>query len=144
MALMAATKYPAVRATTRSAATLAMTRSVAFKAGISVAPVTDWTYYDSIWAETVMKTPADNPKGYEHTNLWQRAKDLSGRLLLVHGTYDDNVHIQNTWHFVHELVRAGKMFDLMVYPMRQHGISDRPARVHLYTRMLEFWKAHLK
>jgi dipeptidyl-peptidase-4 len=122
---------------------LGMTRSVAFKAGISVAPVTDWTYYDTIWAETVMKTPQENPEGYLKTNLCQRAKDLSGRLLLVHGTYDDNVHIQNSWHFVHELVLAGKMFDLMIYPMRQHSIADHAARVHLYNRMLEFWKVNL-
>lgn len=122
---------------------LGMTRSREFKAGVSVAPVTDWTYYDTIWTETVMKRPQDNPEGYEQTNLWRRAKDLSGRLLLVHGTYDDNVHVQNAWHFVHELIGAGKMFDLMIYPMRQHGIADRAARIHLYNTMLEFWRRHL-
>ena len=122
---------------------LAMTRSEEFKAGISVAPVTDWYYYDTIWAETVMKPPQVNGEGYERTNLWKRAGDLSGRLMLVHGTYDDNVHIQNTWHFVDELIRHNKMFDLMVYPMRKHGISDRAARVHLYNRMVEFWRTHL-
>jgi dipeptidyl-peptidase-4 len=63
--------------------------------------------------------------------------------MLVHGTYDDNVHIQNTWAFVNELVKANKQFDLMVYPMRMHGIADRPARIHLYTTMLEFWKRWL-
>lgn len=122
---------------------LAMTRSAEFKAGVSVAPVTDWTYYDSIWAETVNKRPQDNPRGYDTTNLVRRAKDLHGRLLLVHGTYDDNVHIQNTWHFVDELVKANKRFDLMVYPMRKHGISDAPARIHLFTTMLEFWSRNL-
>ena len=61
----------------------------------------------------------------------------------MHGTYDDNVHPQNAWRFVDELVAAGKPFDLMMYPMRKHGISDRAARMHLYAKMLEFWKLYL-
>ena len=73
----------------------------------------------------------------------KRAKDLHGRLLLVHGTYDDNVHPQNTWHFVDEAVKAGKPVDMMIYPMRKHDIADRPARRHLYKKMLEFWKTYL-
>ncbi len=121
----------------------AMTHSAEFKAGIAVAAVTDWHYYDSKWAEAAMKRPEDNPKGYEKTSLVKSAKNLSGRLLLVHGTYDDNVHIQNAWAFTDELIKAGKTFDMMIYPMRQHGISDRPARIHLYKTMLEFWKANL-
>ena len=122
---------------------LAMTRSKEFKAGISVAPVTDWHYYDTKFAETYMKTPLANPDGYSKTSLVKRAKDLHGRLLLVHGTYDDNVHPQNSWHFIDELVEGGKQFDMMFYPMRKHGISDRPARRHLYKKMLEFWKMYL-
>jgi len=122
---------------------LCMTRSEEFKAGIAVAAVTDWRYYDTKWAEFTMKTPAENPEGYAHTSLAARAKDLHGRLLLVHGTYDDNVHPQNAWRFVDELVKAGKPFDLMMYPMRKHGISDPPARRHLYNTMLEFWKRNL-
>jgi len=90
-----------------------------------------------------MKRPQDDPQGYEKSSLLQYAKDLHGRLLLVHGTYDDNVNIQNSWAFVDQLIRANKMFDMMIYPMRKHGISDRPARIHLYTRMLEFWKKNL-
>ena len=122
---------------------LGMTRTKEFKAGVAVAPVTKWEYYDTIWGETVNKKPQDNPASYANTDLTRRAKDLHGRLFLVHGTYDDNVHIQNSWHFVDEMLQAGKMFDLMVYPMRKHGIADAPARVHLYKRMLEFWKLHL-
>jgi dipeptidyl-peptidase-4 len=122
---------------------LAMTRSKEFKAGISVAPVTDWHYYDTKFGETYMKTPLANPDGYEKTSLVKRAKDIHGRLLLVHGTYDDNVHPQNSWHFIDEMIEAGKNFDMMFYPMRQHGISDRPARKHLYKKMLEFWKTYL-
>ncbi len=122
---------------------LCMSRSPEFKAGISVAPVTNWAYYDTKWAETGMKTPAENPEGYAKTNFCLRAKDLHGRLLLAHGTYDDNVHPQNSWHFIDELIKAGKNFDMLWFPMRGHGINDPPARIHLYKKMLEFWTAHL-
>ena len=122
---------------------LVMTRSQEFKAGISVAPVTDWHFYDTKFAETYMKTPADNPEGYALFSLVPRAKDLHGRLMLVFGTYDDNVHPQNSWSFVDELIKANKPFDLMVYPMRKHTIEDRPARIHLFEKMLEFWKLYL-
>ena len=122
---------------------VALTRSKEFKAGIAVAPGTDWRFYDTKFTEAYMKPPAENPDGYEHTSLVSRAKDLHGRLLLVFGTYDDNVHPQNSWAFVDEAVKAGIPFDLMAYPMRKHGIEDRPARIHLYKKMLEFWKQRL-
>lgn len=122
---------------------LLLTRSQDFRAGIAVAPVTDWHYYDTKWAEMAMKTPADNPEGYRKTNLVARAADLHGDLLLVHGTYDDNVHPQNSWHLIDALVAADREFDVMFYPMRKHGIADAPARIHLYRRMLRFWKEHL-
>lgn len=122
---------------------LMMTRCTELRAGIAVAPVTDWHYYDTKWAEAAMKRPEDNPKGYAHTSLLARAKDLHGRLLLVHGTYDDNVHPQNSWHFIDALLAAGKRFDTMWYPMRMHGIADRAARIHLYEKMVEFWKGNL-
>ncbi|MGB7926173.1 MAG: S9 family peptidase [Pyrinomonadaceae bacterium] len=122
---------------------LGMTRTQEFKAGIAVAAVTDQRFYDTRWTESVMKTPQDNLQGYEKVSLLKSAKDLHGRLLLVHGTYDDNVHIQNAWAFTDELIKANKMFDMMIYPMRQHPIIDKPARIHLYTRMVEFWTANL-
>jgi dipeptidyl-peptidase-4 len=90
--------------------------------------------------EVYMKTPAENPEGYDDVSLVKRAKDLHGRLLIVHGTYDDNVHPQNTWAFVDALVAAGKPVDMMIYPMRKHDIADRAARRHLYEKMLEFWR----
>lgn len=121
----------------------AMTRSKEFKAGISVAPVTDWHYYDTRWTESAMKRPGDNPEGYEKTSFVNTAKDLHGRLLLVHGTYDDNVHPQNSWAFIEELINADIMFDMMFYPMRKHDIGDDPARIHLYHKMLEFWVNNL-
>jgi dipeptidyl-peptidase-4 len=123
---------------------LTLTRSRELRAGISVAPVTDWRYYDAKFTEAYMGTPADNPDGYEHTSLVARAKDLHGRLLLVHGTYDDNVHPQNTWAFVDALVEADVAFDLMVYPMRKHGIRDDAARIHLHRKMLAFWERELR
>ena len=88
-----------------------------------------------------MKTPAENPEGYDDVSLVKRAKDLHGRLLIVHGTYDDNnVHPQDTWAFVDALVAAGKPVDMMIYPMRKHDIADRATRRHLYEKMLEFWR----
>jgi dipeptidyl-peptidase-4 len=122
---------------------LLLTRSTEFKAGIAGGPVTDRAYYDTKYVEASMKTPQSNREGYEHVSLVRTAKDLHGRLLLVHGTYDDNVHPQNTWHFVDELVKAGKPVDMMIYPMRKHDMADRPARLHLYKKMLEFWKTYL-
>ena len=120
-----------------------MTNTKEFKAGISVAPVTDWHYYDTKWAEFAMKRPIDNPKGYEETSFIKSAKNLHGSLLLVHGTYDDNVHPQNSWHFIDELVNANIQFDMMFYPMRKHGIADDAAKIHLYNKMLEFWNENL-
>jgi dipeptidyl-peptidase 4 len=121
----------------------AMTKSPEFRAGVSVAPVTDWRYYDSKSTEAYMKTPEENPQGYEATNLVARAKDLHGRLLIVFGTYDDNVHPQNSYAFMDALIAAGKPFDMMAYPMRKHPIDERAARAHLYEKMLEFWKRNL-
>ena len=121
----------------------AMTRSAEFKAGVSIAPVTDWRYYDTKSTEAYMRTPEDNLEGYEETNLVARAKDLHGRLLIVWGTYDDNVHPQNSLAFVDALIAADKDFDVMAYPMRKHGIDDRAAKAHLFETMREFFKNYL-
>ena len=122
---------------------LALTRSQEFKAGISVAPVTDQRFHEPKWAEFSMKRPQDTLEDWEAVSLLRYAKDLHGRLMIVHGTYDDNVRIQNTWAFVDALVQAGKNFDLMIYPMRKHGIADRPARINLFNKMVEFWTRNL-
>jgi dipeptidyl-peptidase-4 len=121
-----------------------MTSSQEFAAGASVAPVTDWHYYDTIYTERYMKRPQDNEEGYESTSHVKRAADLHGRLLLVHGTYDDNVHPQNSWAFSDELIEAGVTFDMMIYPMRKHGISDDAAQLHVYKSMVEFWQRNLR
>ena len=120
-----------------------MTRSKEFKAGISVAPVVDWRFYDSKWTEAAMRTPQENPEGYANASLIPRAKDLHGRLLIVFGTYDDNVHPYNEMAFIDALIASGKKFDMMAYPMRKHGISDDAASLHLYRMMIDFWKANL-
>ena len=120
-----------------------MTRSQEFKAGISVAPVVDWRFYDSKWTEGPMRTPQENPKGYESSSLIPLAKQLHGRLLIVYGSYDDNVHPYNEMAFIDAMITAGKKFDMMAYPMRKHGISDEAATLHLYRLMLDFWKANL-
>jgi dipeptidyl-peptidase-4 len=120
-----------------------MTRTREIKAGIAIAAVTDWHFYDTRWAEFAMKTPQNNPDGYKNTSILRHAKNLHGNLLLVHGTYDDNVHPQNAWSFIEELVQENISFDMMFYPMRKHGIADRPARIHLANKMLEFWQENL-
>jgi dipeptidyl-peptidase-4 len=117
-----------------------MTSSEEFAAGVSVAPVTDWRFYDTIYTERYMKRPQDNEQGYESTSHVNRAADLHGRLMIVHGTYDDNVHPQNTWAFTDELIEAGITYDMMIYPMRKHGISDDAARHHVYRSLYEFWQ----
>jgi dipeptidyl-peptidase-4 len=91
----------------------------------------------------VHEDAAGQPDGYTLFNLAPRAKDLHGRLMLVFGSGDDNVHPQNSWAFIDQLIAADKPFDLMVYPLRKHTIDDRPARIHLFEKMLEFWKLNL-
>ena len=120
-----------------------MTRSQEFKAGIAVAPGVDWRYYDTKWTEGAMRTPQENPEGYESASVIPLAKQLHGRVLIVYGTYDDNVHPYNEMAFINGLIAAGKKFDMMAYPMRKHGIEDQSATFHLYHLMLDFWNANL-
>lgn len=120
-----------------------MTRSKEFKAGISGAPVTDWRYYDTKWAEALAGMPSENAEGYARASLVRRAGELHGHLLLVHGTYDDNVHPQNTQAFADALIQSGKLFEQLNYPMRKHGFADRAAQMHLQRAMLDFWKRRL-
>ena len=109
-----------------------------FKAGIAVAPPTDWKYYDSVYTERFMRTPKENFSGYAATSPIRQAKDLQGKLLLVHGTADDNVHFQQTMDYAEALVQAGKQFDMQVYKDRNHSIYGGNTRYHLYTRMSNF------
>lgn len=99
-----------------------LTNSTMFKLGVAGAPVTDWRCYDTIYTERYMRTPQNNPQGYERTSPTKLAKNLHGRLLIMHGLMDDNVHFQNSVQFVDQLQRAGKQFDVMFYPRAGHGL----------------------
>ena len=116
----------------------AMTHSKAWKLGIAGGTGTDWRLYDSIYTERYMLTPDNNREGYDRSSIVKSAKNLSGRLMLIHGVMDDNVHMQNTMQFVYELQKADKQFDLMVYPTARHGVTDPPQVKHLYTTMTDF------
>ncbi len=116
----------------------AMTHSKLFKAGISGAPVTDWKNYDAIYTERYMDTPQNNPSGYNDSSVLTSAKELHGSLLLIHGTIDDNVHISNSMQFAYELQKAGKQFQMMVYPKNRHGVRDPDQQLHLYQLMTGF------
>jgi dipeptidyl-peptidase 4 len=115
--------------------TYALTHSKRFKVGIAVAPVTDWQDYDSIYTERYMGLPNDNKDGYRKSSTVNSAADLSGRLLLVHGTGDDNVHMQNTVQLIQALITADKPYDLQLYPRKTHGIAGKAARAHLFNRI---------
>ncbi|MBM4166038.1 MAG: S9 family peptidase [Ignavibacteria bacterium] len=109
-----------------------------FKAGISVAPVTHWKFYDTIYTERFMSTPQLNPDGYKESAPLEHAEKIKSKLLLVHGTGDDNVHWQNAVAMADEMIKKNVQFETMFYPNRMHGIGDRPARLHLYTMMTNF------
>ena len=113
----------------------ALTRSTAFKAGVSIAPVTDWRDYDSIYTERYLGLPQENAEAYRRSSPVTTAAGLHGSLLLVHGTGDDNVHLQNTIQMTHAFVDAGKQFQLMLYPRKLHSISGTAAQTDLFTRI---------
>lgn len=114
-----------------------------FKAGVSVAPPTDWRYYDSVYTERYMRTPKENPSGYD-TNPIKRAGKLHGELLICHGLADDNVHPQNTFEYTEALVQADKDFKMNVYTNRNHSIYGGNTRNHLYRQITQFFIENLK
>ncbi len=114
-----------------------------FKMGIAVAPVTSWRFYDTIYTERYLKTPQENAKGYDDNSPINYVNGLKGKFLLVHGTGDDNVHVQNTMRLVEALVQANKDFDWALYPDKNHGIYGGNTRLHLYTKMTNFIKTNL-
>lgn len=109
-----------------------------FKAAISVAPVTNWRFYDSIYTERYQGLPQDNASGYDDNSPVSHVNKLKGNLLLVHGTGDDNVHFQNAVALQEALIKANKQFESFYYPNRNHGISGGVTRLHLYQMMTEF------
>jgi len=114
-----------------------------FKTAISVAPVSNWRFYDNIYTERYMRTPAENAEGYDNNSPLSHASKLKGNYLLIHGTGDDNVHVQNSMRLAEELIQNNKEFDYMVYPDKNHGIYGGMTRIHLYTKMTNFWRENL-
>jgi len=118
---------------------LAMTKGAdVFKMGIAVAPVTNWRYYDSVYTERFMRTPQENPDGYDKNSPTEYARLLKGKFLLIHGTADDNVHFQNSMEFSEALIQNKKQFDFMAYPDKNHGIYGGQTRPQLYQKMTDF------
>ena len=116
----------------------ALTHSQTFKIGIAGGTVSDWRNYDTIYTERYMDTPQNNPEGYRKSSPVFFAKDLHGKLLLIHGAIDDNVHMANTVQFLYELQKAGKQAQLMIYPKSRHGVTDPVLVKHLRQMMTDF------
>ena len=114
-----------------------------FRAGVAIAPPTNWKYYDSVYTERYMRTPKENPDGYA-TNPIERASKLHGALLICHGTADDNVHPQNTYEYSEALVQADKDFRELFYTNRNHSIFGGNTRNHLLRQVAQFFKTELK
>ena len=120
-------------------ASLALTKGAdVFKTGIAVAPVTNWRYYDSVYTERFMRTPQENPAGYDDNSPTSYAELLKGKFLLIHGTADDNVHFQNSMEFAEALIQNRKQFEFMAYPDKNHGIAGGQTRAQLYQKMTDF------
>ena len=114
-----------------------------FKAGFAGGPVTDWRQYDTIYTERYMGRPQENPDGYKDSSPVTHAANLKGKLLIAHGTGDDNVHFANTLEFVDKLIQADKYAEVSLYPGRGHGVSDPPARLQLFQRVTQFFLDNL-
>ena len=114
-----------------------------FKCGVAGAPVTDWKFYDSIYTERYMRTPGENPDGYKRASPLEAATGLNAKLLLIHGTSDDNVHMQNTINFLDALIGAGKPYELHLQPAQQHGFRAEAAQTYVNQRIVGFFKENL-
>jgi dipeptidyl-peptidase-4 len=114
-----------------------------FKMAIAVAPVTNWRFYDSVYTERYLQTPQENPTGYDDNSPINHASKLKGSFLLIHGSADDNVHVQNSMLMIEALVQANKQFDWAIYPDKNHGIYGGATRLQLYTKMTNFIKEKL-
>lgn len=115
-----------------------------FKAGVAIAPVANFKFYDTVYTERFMRTPLENPDGYEDNAPLNHPEGITGRLLLIHGSADDNVHLQNTMEMAEALVQANVQFDMAIYTNRNHGIYGGNTRMHLYQRVTDFLKNQLQ
>ena len=114
-----------------------------FKMAIAVAPVTNWRFYDSIYTERYLQTPQENASGYDENSPINHVSKLKGNFLLVHGTADDNVHVQNSMQMIEALIQANKQFDWAIYPDKNHGIYGGKTRIQLFNKMTNFVKEKL-
>lgn len=121
----------------------ALSHSDRFRAGVSVAPVTDWRNYDSIYTERYLGTPSEFASGYKDMSVVNTAADLKGRLLLVHGTGDDNVHFENSVQYIQRLIEADLPYDFQIFPRKTHSIAGAEAKTHLYKRILAQFEQYL-
>jgi len=115
-----------------------------FAAGVAVAPATDFKFYDTAYSERYMRRPEENIGGYDRSSPMALASKLEGKLLLVHGTADDNCHIQNTYEYADRLVQANKQFDMQIYSNKNHSLKGGNTRYHLFTRITQFFVDNLK
>lgn len=114
-----------------------------FRMAIAVAPVTNWRFYDSVYTERYMQTPQENPNGYDQNSPINHVDKLKGKFLLIHGSADDNVHVQNSMEMIEALIQANKQFDSQIYPDKNHGIYGGKTRIQLYNKMTNFIKDNL-
>lgn len=114
-----------------------------FDTGVAIAPVTNWRYYDNIYTERFMALPRDNAEGYDMNSPINHVKKLRGNLLLIHGSGDDNVHLQNTLEMAEHLVQANKDFDMHIYTNRNHSIYGGNTRYHLFNKVINYFKENL-
>lgn len=114
-----------------------------FKMAIAVAPVTNWRFYDSVYTERYMQTPQENASGYDQNSPINHVDKLKGKFLLIHGSGDDNVHVQNSMQMMEALIQANKQFDSQIYPDKNHGIFGGKTRIQLYNKMTNFIKENL-
>ena len=119
------------------------TKDHPFKAGVAIAPVTDWRLYDSAYTERYMRRPQVNEYGYRNASLLTHANDLSGNVLIIHGTADDNVHVQHTMQYIDALVRANKQFEMQLYPDDNHFLKKGNNATHMHNRVLLFLEKNL-
>jgi dipeptidyl-peptidase 4 len=108
------------------------------KTAIAVAPVTNWKYYDNIYTERFLRRPSENKSGYEDNSPTNFVKQIKGNFLLIHGSADDNVHMQNSMELANALVDNNIPFEYMIYPNKNHGIRGGNTRLHIYSKILKF------
>ena len=119
------------------------TKAHPFKAGVAIAPVTDWKLYDTGYTERYMRRPQVNPRGYREASLLNKAEDLTGDVLIIHGTADDNVHVQHTMQYIDALVRANKQFEMQLYPDDNHHLRKGNNAPHMHQRIINFLNKNL-